>query len=435
MKEILDIIVGNTFLFVGVLLFLGATFLVLLKAIVKTVNNHKIPIYEEDEELTELENIEAEDVIEKPKVKSKIKKDVKEEIKKDKNSDKTDEKETADEELIDAEPNKKTEKIIDDDLEEEPLIIGEEPSREELEQIDDKEIENRIDEEHKKDIKEALEENDHEELKEILSEMKETKEVDPEEVVRNFEEEQEAQSIISYQELVDVVKNRDNEFIDELESKPLATVSDFIVDNSKSNDSDIEVLEILENLEKSKELEETSVEELLSISESDIEQLEPSIEEIEVLEPTINEYKSNEIKESLPEIPDDGRFKKTDVISPIFGKIDSTDKIDYPKVEKFKRDNKEKNIKETDIKSMIPKIELPTKKKNDSIEKEPEIMATEVLKSFSNMFENASEKIDQKETKKIEEESIEEIESLTATSSISKNEDFLKALKDFRNNL
>lgn len=44
----------------------------------------------------------------------------------------------------------------------------------------------------------------------------------PEDIVANFEEEQEAQSIISYKELVDAVKNRKEDiYEDELESKPL----------------------------------------------------------------------------------------------------------------------------------------------------------------------------------------------------------------------
>ena len=34
------------------------------------------------------------------------------------------------------------------------------------------------------------------------------------------------------------------------------------------------------------------------------------------------------------EIPEEGRFKKTDVISPVFGRIQEKNKIDYPKVEK-----------------------------------------------------------------------------------------------------
>lgn len=460
MKEILDIIVGNTFLFIGVILFLVVTFLVLIRAIVKTVNNHKIPIYEEENESSGLDDVIADDIIEKPKKKKVTEEIIEEEKSKDKDDNSEDsskikleekeiseeiieestkepeiveeefsedivEEETIEEELIE---NNEEEEIENN---EEEIIIGEEPNREELEQIEDKEIETRIDKEHEKEIKDALAKNSHEEFNEILNEMKEIKEVNPEEVVRNFEEEQEARSIISYQELVDVVKNRDNEFVDELENKPLATVSDFI-EKPKNIDQDVEVLEIIEQLEKSKEEDEPKVEELLAISDSDIEQLEPSVEEIEVLEPAIIEYKKEEKVdlEPLPEIADNGRFKKTDVISPVFGRINGEEKIDYPKVEKFKREKNEE--KKSDIELIMPKIELPKRKNNDNIETEKE--AAEVLKSFSSMFENISEKIEEKELEKIEED-IEELESLTAISNISKNEDFLKALKDFRNNL
>lgn len=471
MKEILDIIVGNTFLFIGVILFLVVTFLVLIRAIVKTVNNHKIPIYEEENE-SSLDDVIADDIIEKPKKKKVTEEVIEEEKSKDKDNISEDsskiklvEKETSEEiieestkepeiveeevseELIEEstkEPDNVEEKVSEEIVEEEPIeeelisnneeeiVIGEEPNREELEQIEDKEIETRIDKEHEKEIKDALAKNSHEEFNEILNEMKEIKEVNPEEVVRNFEEEQEARSIISYQELVDVVKNRDNEFVDELENKPLATVSDFIIEKPKNIEQDIEVLEIIEQLEKSKEEEEPKVEELLAISDSDIEQLEPSVEEIEVLEPAIIEYKKEEKieLEPLPEIADNGRFKKTDVISPVFGRINGEEKIDYPKVEKFKRERNEE--KKSDIELVMPKIELPKRKNNDNIETEKE--AAEVLKSFSSMFENISEKIEEKELEKIEED-IEELESLTAISNISKNEDFLKALKDFRNNL
>lgn len=456
MKEILDIIVSNTFLFIGVILFLVATFLVLVRSIVKTINNRKIPIYEEENELEDLNDVKENDIIEKPakKKEAKIKDEIEEpkaKVKQEEKEENTEfEKNDVEEEVVET-----SEEIIEEEVKEniieekddefpEVIIVDDDQDREELEQIDDKEIEERIDKEHKKDLKEAINDSENEEIKELLTDMSTTKEVNPEEVVKIFEEEQEAHSIISYQELVDVVKNRDNDFIDELESKPLATVSDFIVEKEKASAPDVEVLEIIEQLEKSKDTEkEPKVEELMAISDDDIELLEPSVEEIEVLEPIINEYveKSKNKKEAqeiiqdpLPEIPDDGRFKKTDVISPIFGKLDETIKIDFPKVEKFNREIEDKKAREEKImKSVVSKIELPKEINNDNIdinEKE----ATEALKSFSNIFENISDNI--KENKIIKEEELdEEIESLTAVSDISKNEDFLKALKDFRNSL
>lgn len=453
MKEILDIIVSNTFLFIGVILFLVATFLVLIRSIVKTINNRKIPIYEEESELEVLDDVKEEDIIEKPAKKKEDKlneKEIKEididEIVSKPKEDKLDKKEKdSDDDIEDIKFSKKEAKVELEEEAPEEIIIDSDQDREELEQIEDKEIEKRIDKEHKKDLKEAINNSENEEIKELLSDMSSVKEVDPEEVVKNFEEEQEAQSIISYQELVDVVKNRDNDFVDELESKPLATVSDFIVEKEKSSEPDVEVLEIIEQLEKSKEIiSEPKVEELMAISDDDIELLEPSVEEIEVLEPIINEYnekpKNKEsikeiIHEPLPEIPDDGRFKKTDVISPIFGKLDETINIDFPKVEKFNRDkDKQKDVSEKIIQSVEKKIELSKEEKNDKIEIN-EKEATEALKSFTNIFENISENIEKTNEVKENKSSDEEIESLTAVDNISKNEDFLKALKDFRNSL
>ena len=90
-----------------------------------------------------------------------------------------------------------------------------------LENVDEKEIEKRIDQEHEEAIKEAMEEIDNDAIKDALYELKEKQEMTPEEVVRKFEQEQEAQSIISYQELVDVVKNRENLFLNLIQKKPL----------------------------------------------------------------------------------------------------------------------------------------------------------------------------------------------------------------------
>jgi AAA ATPase containing von Willebrand factor type A (vWA) domain len=515
MKEILDIIVGNTFLFVGVILFLVATFLVLVRGIVKTINNHKIPIYEEDSELEELEEIIEEDVIEKP-VKKKDKKGeskkaiieeafIEEENSIDEEIVEEKEEDVIEEEIVEKKSKKKngkTEEIIEEEekveIEEPSDEIEEtteekeeeeidEPNREKLEKIDDKEIEERINKEHKKGLKEEIEKSDNDEIKELLSDMTNPNEVDPEEVVKNFEEEQEAQSIISYQELVDVVKNRDNEFVDELETKPLSTVSSFIAETESDIEPDIEVLEIIEQLEKSKEDSEPKVEELLAITDYDVEHLELSVEEIEVLEPVVSDYQEENIKEDkkkkeivkeiLPEIADAGRFKKTDVISPIFGKMEEIEAIDYPKVEKFSREKAinipnrkladkvmqsvvskieeeeldkltmKDDVAEIDLlekeeianrvmKTVTNKLHIEEEEETDDIEKE----AAEALKSFSSIFEDITEKIEKKENLKekeklIEEAEEEEIESLTTVSNISKNEDFLKALKDFRNNL
>lgn len=455
MGKILDLIVGNTYIFICVIGVLVAILVAIILSIVKSLNKHKIPIYEEINENIELENAKEENIIEKP---------TKKKAKKEQTEEKVEEVETPvesefeevedveavskDEEQIEVEEEQESDEKSEDEVEEtledeaqeeaEPEF-DDEALREELEKIDDKEIEERIDEEHKKNIDEEIKDNDNEELKEILSEMKDTNEVNPEEVVRNFEEEQEAQSIISYQELVNVVKNRENEFDDELESKPLTTVSDFIKKDKKSTtEPEANVLDMIEQLDKAKkQIKEEEIEEL-EANDEDLEELEV-LEKVEVK--SKKETKKEVEEETLSEIPEEGRFKKTDVISPVFGRIKEKNKIDYPKVEKFDR-KKSKTVKNDDeldeelLSSIIPdfdNIELKQSKKHSATKAE--------IKAVSDMFDSITETIEEQETKVKEikagndDKKTEDDESIESLSAISKNEDFLKALRDFRNSL
>lgn len=457
MGKILDLIVGNTYIFICVIGVLVAILVAIILSIVKSLNKHKIPIYEEINENIELENAKEENIIEKP-TKKKIKKEEQEKVEEVETTVESEFEEvedvedvSKDEEQIEVEEEQESDEKIEDEVEEtledeaqeevEPEF-DDEALREELEKIDDKEIEERIDEEHKKNIDEEIKDNDNEELKEILSEMKDTNEVNPEEVVRNFEEEQEAQSIISYQELVNVVKNRENEFDDELESKPLTTVSDFIKKDKKSTtEPEANVLDMIEQLDKAKkQIKEEEIEEL-EANDEDLEELE----ELEVLEKvevkSWKETKKEVEEETLSEIPEEGRFKKTDVISPVFGRIKEKNKIDYPKVEKFDR-KKNKTVKNNDeldeelLSSIIPdfdNIELKQSKKHS--------VAKAEIKAVSDMFDSITETIEEQETKVKEikagndDKKTEDDESIESLSAISKNEDFLKALRDFRNSL
>jgi len=434
MGKILDLIVGNTFILIGVIGLLVASLVAIILSIVKSLKKHKIPIYEEINENEEIENAKEEDIIEKP-----VKKIIEDE-----------ELESYEERSLQEKKDNYSEENQEDvlDDEEEPKF-DDEALRDELEKIEDKEIEERIDEEHKKNIDEEISENDNEELKEILSEMKDSNEVDPEEVVRNFEEEQEAQSIISYQELVNVVKKRDNEFIDELESRPLTTVSDFIKNDKKSEvEPEANVLDMIEQLDKpnkSKSKEEM-IEEIETIEKLE-DNFDPDPEKIEVLKASISIEEEKELeKELFSEIPEEGRFKKTDVISPVFGRIQEKNKIDYPKVEKFNRESKKSDntlSKELDrviFQSVMPDFSI-IEEKSDSIESvNKENKIDEEIKAVSALFEDISEKVEEKDRKDRKagksdltiSENDGEIESLSA---ISKNEDFLKALRDFRNSL
>ncbi len=445
MNEIIDKIVGNNLVFGGILIFLGVILLILIVSIVRSAKkSRKIPIYEEDLEDTELEKIKDENIIDKPEVKKKQKKKVekkKEIVEEDDEEDINlevilEEEEIApEEEQEDLPTSSAVEEVIADEKEiveeksKEPVveqetiysdgeaeeIIDEGYSEEriaELENIDEEEIKERIDKEHEEVIEETMEEIDNEEMVDILQNLKEAREVKPEDVVRQFEQEQEAQSIISYQELVDVVKNRDKDFEDELESKPLATVSDFLPEVPKEENKDSDMAKLIEELGQPKEPVE-------------IEELEKNIE----IPPSLDEEDDDiaaakaMVREALKkEIPSDGKFKKTELISPVFGRITEEPEDSYPTVKKFTHEDEVEAIEE---------IELPEVKKDDTIETE----ATDI-----ESFEDISEELEEEENPKVLFEEIPNEEKLEKTSDlgmgdISKNEEFLKALKDFRDSL
>ena len=97
------------------------------------------------------------------------------------------------------------------------------------------------------------------ELNNIIDKMKQDLEVKPEQVVANFEEEQEKNAIISYQELVDCVKNNkiqvveddqgDIDFVSQLEQdasqEPIMSM-----DNDSANKTHLDVIDDLNNVKK-----------------------------------------------------------------------------------------------------------------------------------------------------------------------------------------
>ncbi|MBE6159854.1 MAG: hypothetical protein E7157_02280 [Lactobacillales bacterium] len=209
---------------------------------------------------------------------------------------------------------KEDKKEIDEILSE----LEEETIKEEI-KIEDKE------KEEKQDLK--LEENKRE-VEEMLMKMQKDLEATPEDVVTNFENEQEENSIISYQELLKSVKEKK-----EIESK---------------------VTQV--------KIEEDIKEEKIEIEEFDNE-------DTIRLEPIVDTNK---------------KFKNTDFISPIFGKQDN--EIKYPTVPKLIRQEDEE----------------------------------ETISLFDSLDMDYEEKI--VDTRRLEAE-------------IKKNDDFLKALKEFRKNL
>ena len=129
-------------------------------------------------------------------------------------------------------------------------------------------------------------------LEEILKKMQEDIDTKPEDVVRKFEEEQEEKAIISYQELVDNVKAGKIEVIDDEESN---------INYVENLGLEVEAEPIMQIEEESSVTPEMVKEAIYNISESSVKE-EPK------------------------------KFKKSEIISPIFGIMN--DSIEYPKVKK-----------------------------------------------------------------------------------------------------
>lgn len=197
-------------------------------------------------------------------------------------------------------------------------------------------IEVPIGENIKPSIKE--EKNDKLDLDDMLAKMQKSLDSKQEEVVENFEAEQEEKAIISYQELLDSMKN--NNLEEEIKQHEL---------QQEKTASSLATNKVTEFLERE----------------------EPKIKKIE----SFVEKK-------------DKKFKNTDFISPIFGKQDA--KIEYPTIKLFDT-GKHIQKEQEDLINEIDEI------KNESVKKE------RVL--------NVSSEVD------------------------AKNDEFLRALKEFRSNL
>ena len=177
-------------------------------------------------------------------------------------------------------------------------------------------------------------EENKKEVEEMLMKMQQDLEAKPEDVVTNFENEQEEKSIISYQELLESVKQKQ-----EVKATPV-------------------------KIEDKIEIEEPVENEIIEIEEEAIKELQQD-----------KPIKIEEKKED--NLDDTKKFKNTDFISPIFGRQESN--VKYPTVPKNNTTKIEEYLKETT-------------------------------------------KEDLTITKRLDEE-------------ITKNESFLKALKEFRRNL
>ena len=129
-------------------------------------------------------------------------------------------------------------------------------------------------------------------LEEILQKMQADIDTKPEDVVRKFEEEQEEKAIISYQELVDNVKAGKIDIVEDEETD---------VNFVESLNLDIATEPIMEIKEESSVTPEMLKEAIENISESSVKE-EPK------------------------------KFKKSEIISPIFGVMEEN--FEYPKINK-----------------------------------------------------------------------------------------------------
>ncbi len=181
------------------------------------------------------------------------------------------------------------------------------------------------------------------ELEQVLAKMQQDVEADPEEIVKKFEDEQEQQAIISYQELLDSVNNNKIEVVDDEQSE-----TDFVA----------------------------ALESEMNLDSSYLDNA-PSTIETPVFDTTldsIDNYANKSHLDIIDELDIDEKpkkFKNSEVISPVFGR-------DIPNYE-------------------YKKI---------------------------NSFSNTNNKVE-----------VEQVAGDTVDKEIKKNEDFLKALIEFRNNL
>lgn len=138
------------------------------------------------------------------------------------------------------------------------------------------------------------EEKEPNELELLLQKMQEDVNVKPEDVVRNFEQEQEDNAIISYQELVDNVKSGKIEIVDDEEGNV-----NFVDDLGEIDEP------------------------IMAIEENHNDELVTP----QMVKDAINSIYNDRVVEEPK------KFKKSDFISPVFGIMDESE-IEYPTIKK-----------------------------------------------------------------------------------------------------
>ena len=349
MVSLLNKIIENNLIFGCVIGALCLVLIILVILIIRSVReNHKINIYEEeleDEDIKKVKHVKKEDIIEEP-------------------------------DFI----------VEDDDIEIESKTKEQEKVKEEIKDIDnyedDYEIEERYSKEKEQEINEVKEENHNEQLQKILEKMEKDSKLTPEDVVANFEKEQEAQSIISYKELVNAVKNRNDEYYeDELESKPLTTVTEYLKQKDEQEPIDFsDFTTVINTIHEKKE------------------------------EPKKNERYDDSYAQKKVDTDEISRFRKTEVISPIYGRMSESKKEDdYAKT----IDLRDLDLSDDDF-------------NRDRKELRQDDSALSALSSLDDTYKKMADHIISKRDEKGE---------TTSLDALARNEEFLQSLKDFRKNL
>lgn len=133
------------------------------------------------------------------------------------------------------------------------------------------------------------EEDNNSELGSIIDKMQKDMEVRPEQVVANFEQEQEENAIISYQELVNCVKNNKIQVIED-------------------DPGDIDY----------------------------VQELEEEIKEDPIVKPYNNSNTSKSHLDVIDELDNVKKFTSSEVISPVYGRMSDPK---YPKMESYSNEN------------------------------------------------------------------------------------------------
>lgn len=160
-------------------------------------------------------------------------------------------------------------------------------------------------EEELKEQEEIKEEPVNEELEQIFKKMEEDSKLNPEEVVKKFEDDQEENAIISYQELVDKVKNNDVE----------------IIEDDEGNIDFVEQLTKEMGIENIMEVEDEEISEPNEVSEQELR------DTIDMISRKKIELDSTTSMDIIDELDNQSKFINSEAISPVFGRI--KDNIQY----------------------------------------------------------------------------------------------------------